>query len=289
MALPLALSSAFLYALGWVLQYTEAAADSAPPSLSPMLLGRLVRRPRWLAGIVAMVGGNACQAMALSAGSLAVVEPALMASLPFGLGLGAIWTRQKLRAREGLAALAVSGGLALFLVAGSPSGGVVTAPSQEWLEVLLSVGLLSAAMLLLGRRGGPRARAALFASGAGVVFGLQDALTKSALGGLRSGLLPLVTSWQLYAVVVCALYGLLLAQDAYKSAPLPVTLPPLTILEPIAGIAIGAAAFEEHLQTAGLAPLWEAIGVLAMIGGGIALARCPLVVGRSRECRIPDP
>ncbi|MDA8392443.1 MAG: DMT family transporter [Actinomycetota bacterium] len=286
MALTLALCSAFLYALGWVLQYTEAAADRAPPSLSPMLLGRLVRRPRWLAGIGAMVGGNVCQAVALSTGSLAVVEPALMASLPFGLGLGALWTRQRLRMPEWIAAISVSSGLALFLVVGAPTGGAVNAPLQEWGEVMGSVAALSIGMLLLGRRVDRRARAALFASSAGVVFGLQDALTKSALGSSSLHPLSLVTTWQPYVVVLCALYGLLLAQDAYKSAPLPVTLPPLTILEPVAGVVIGAAAFEEHLRTSGLAPLWEAVGIVAMVVGGVALARCPVVVGQARQCRV---
>lgn len=287
----LALAAAAFYAVGWVLQQREAAAESERPSLSPALLLHLVRRPAWLVGIAAMVAGNVLQGAALTFGSLTLVEPVLVTSLLLALPLGAAMSRQRLHRREWTAAIAVSVGVAVLLIVGAPTAATHVGQPFNWVLAGAAAAGASAVVVLLGLRTGGVARAVLFASAAGMLFGLEDAITKSLFDRIDvHGITTVFTSWQTYGVLATAIYGLLLAQDAYKSAPLPASLPPLTVGEPIIGIAVGIVVLGERFNISGLAPVWEIIAVVAMVWGSYALAESPLVMAEQRvQCEEAGP
>ena len=61
------------------------------------LLLQMVRRPTWMAGIAADVVGFGAQAVALTIGRLAVVQPLLVLGVVFALPLGVLLSR---RAKE---------------------------------------------------------------------------------------------------------------------------------------------------------------------------------------------
>ncbi len=274
------LGAALLLAVGFVLQ--QRAASDEPPelALSPRLLVHLVRRPLWLAGIGAMVLGQLLGATALDLGSLALVEPLLAANLLFALPLSAAWHRRRLGVREWAGALMLSGGLGGFVAVAQPHGGnVAHLPWPNWAIAgggfVLVAGALVAAVR--GRRLGEEAT--LLAAAAGVLYGLQDALTRRLLAGQFPGLPELLTSWPPYALVGVAIVGLLLAQSAFEAAPLAASLPAITMAEPIAGIAFGVGVYGESIR---LAPGYLAAEVLtigAMVAGVILVARSPLVTG----------
>jgi drug/metabolite transporter (DMT)-like permease len=284
LAVVLALAAAGCYAVGWVLQQREAAAQAEQPSLSPRLLLHLLRRPLWLLGIVSMVAGNLLQAAALAVGSLTLVEPVLVLSLLFALPLGAAWSRQRLHLGEWAAAVAVSVGVALALVIGGLGGATRVGIPVHWALAGSATSLATAAIVAAGTRVEGAARATLFATAAGMLFGLQDATTKSLFEALK-GAEPaaVLTSWQSYAVVLTAVYGLLLSQDAYKSAALPASLPALTVGEPIVGVAVGVAVLGEHVNTSGPALVGELAALVLMVWGTHALAKSPLVLAEQRE------
>lgn len=282
LALALSLASALCYAVGWVLQYREAVADTAAPSLSPRLLLRLVHDPLWLCGIAAMVAGNVLQAVALDVGSLTIVEPVLVTSLLFSLALGSVMTGERVLAREWLAALGVAVGLAVFLLAASPSGGRANASPERWIGVGAAVLLASASASAIGLYHAKRRRTELFASAGGIVFGMQDALTKAVLATIGTGAVAIFGDWKTYVLVLCAVYGLLLAQDAYKGGELARALPPLLIFEPVIGTAIGVLGFSERLNASLRSDVLEAVAGAAMVVGGVVLARSPVVMARCR-------
>lgn len=282
MVFSLALAASWCYALAWVLQYREASDDGAKASLSLGLFGRLIRRPIWLAGMGAMVLGNILQAVALDLGRLSIVEPVLVSSLLFALILGAVLTRQRLKLLEWTAAIALTAGLGLFLLVVVPHGGRPDAALSSWLAAVAAVVIATALVWWWGRKRGPHARAALFATGAGILFGLQDALTKTSLWFVSRDGVGVLAQWQPYAVVLVAIYGLLLSQDAYKSGPLPAALPPLATLEPVVGVALGVVLFGEQFHTSTLDVVVAVGATMAMVAGAVILARSPLVVGRDR-------
>src|SRR5919204_4385182 len=123
MDVALALAAALLFALGTVLQQRVASTASDEEAASAGFLLRLARRPEWLAGIATDGGGFVCQAGALAAGRLVVVQPVLATTLVFALPIGAWMDRRRVSRRDLAGALAVTGGLAVFPVVAGPSGG----------------------------------------------------------------------------------------------------------------------------------------------------------------------
>ena len=120
MEIALAVAAAFLFALGTVLQQRGAVAEPSGASArgAARLLVRLSRRPIWIGGILTDGLGFGFQAVALGIGKLVAVQPILATSLIFSLPLGARLTDQRVSRRDLLGAVAVTAGLAVFLVVG---------------------------------------------------------------------------------------------------------------------------------------------------------------------------
>jgi len=276
LVLILAVSAACCLGFGFVLQ--QNAAQRAPLSdfLSPRLLLDLMQVPRWLGGIALMVAGMALGAIALSQGEISLVEPLLATNLLFALGLSRMQTRQSL-GRQGWTGLALlAGGVTAFIVAGEPRGGTaVSDPFRHWLIIGAMVGL---ALLLTtyARRSRLSAAPVLLALAAGLLYGVQDALTRvSGERFTQGGLTELVTGWQPYGVAALGVAGLILVQSAFETAPLRMSLPALTAAQPLAGILCGVGFLGDRLRTDTGALAWEAAGLAAIVGGIVLLGLHP--------------
>jgi hypothetical protein len=290
LVLVLAVSAACCLGFGFVLQ--QNAAQRAPLSdfLSLRLLFDLMQVPRWLGGIAFMVAGMVLGAIALSQGEISLVEPLLATNLLFALGLSRLQTRQSL-GRQGWTGLALlAGGVTAFIVAGQPRGGTaVSDPFRHWLIIGAMVGL---ALLLttFAKRSRLSAGPVLLALAAGLLYGVQDALTR--VSGQRfseGGLTDLVTTWQPYGVVVIGVTGLILVQSAFETAPLRMSLPALTAAQPLAGIACGVGFLGDRLRTDAGALAWEAAGLAAIVGGIVLLGLHPCMPsGAARQERVRD-
>jgi drug/metabolite transporter (DMT)-like permease len=279
MVVAFALLSALLYAVASVAQQRAASDAPADQSLRLGLLVHLVRRPVWVAGIVADVAAFACQFAALRRGSLVVVQPLLVCGLLFALPLGAALTHQRFTRAEWLGTAAVVAGLSLFLVVSGPARGRAETTGLAWAVIVLLTVLPTAALVLaaLDRRRSAAMRAGLLAAAAGVVYGLTAALTKTSAHLLDRGLGHVLTAWQPYALAAAGLAGMVLAQSAFQAGPLAASLPVLTVADPVVSIVIGAAAFHEGLHASAGAVAAEAAGLALIVAGVVVLARSPLV------------
>jgi hypothetical protein len=276
LVLLLAVSAACCLGFGFVLQ--QNAAQHAPLSdfLSPRLLLDLMKVPRWLGGIALMVAGMALGAIALGHGEVSLVEPLLATNLLFALALSRRQTKQPL-GRQGWAGLALlAGGVTAFIMASEPTGGAPnTDPLRHWLIIGVMIGL---ALLLTtyARRSRLGSGPVLLALAAGLLYGVQDALTR--VSGQRfsaGGLTELLTSWQPYAVLALGVTGLVLVQSAFETAPLRMSLPALTAAQPLAGIACGVGFLGDRLRTDTGALAWEAGGLAAVVVGIVLLGLHP--------------
>ncbi|MER5296325.1 DMT family transporter [Streptomyces pharetrae] len=286
--LVLALSAACCLGFGFVLQ--QNAAQRAPLSdfLSPRLLLDLMKVPSWLGGIGLMAVGMALGAMALGEGQISLVEPLLATNLLFALALSRHRTRQPLGRQGWLGLALLAGGVAAFLMAGEPRGGhPVPDPVRHWLIIGVMVG---AALLLTGyarrlRRG---AAPVLLAVAAGLLYGVQDALTRES--GQRfeaGGLSGLLTGWQPYAVLLLGVTALVLVQSAFETGPLRMSLPALTAAQPLAGIACGVGFLGDRLHTDTAALAGQATGLAAVVGGILLLGMHPaLPQGTAAAARV---
>jgi drug/metabolite transporter (DMT)-like permease len=279
-----ALAAAVLLGTGFVLQQHRAALEPSDRALTVWLLLDLVRSPSWLAGIGVMAAGQLLGAAALARGGLGMTEPLLSTNLLFALVIAGFWYQLRPCWRDWLGVLVLSGGLGGFLVVATPGIGDTSGiPDVAWVLAGGSVAAVAAVLTVAGRRNRGRVRGALLAGGAGVLFGLQDALTQRslAIAGHR-GVLQLLLSWTPYTLVAVAVVGILLAQSAFQAAPLSASLPPVTAGEPITGIALGAGLFGGSLQHGSVALLLEVVCLLAMIAGIWLVASSPMVTSARR-------
>ncbi|MCN9244776.1 DMT family transporter [Streptomyces sp. RY43-2] len=276
LVLALSVSAAFCLGTGFVFQ--QSAAQQAPLSdfLSPRLLLDLMKVRRWLAGLALMVTGMVLSALALTHGQISLVEPLVATNLLFAMALSRHQTRQPL-GRQGWGGLVLlAGGVTAFIVAGRPEAGTAIAdPLRHWLIIGVMVGL---ALLLATWAKKTRfiIGPVLLAVAAGLLYGVQDALTR--VSGQRftaGGLAALVISWQPYAVVVIGVMGLVLVQSAFETAPLRMSLPALTASQPLAGIVCGVGFLGDRLRTSTGALAWQATGLAAIVLGIVLLGMHP--------------
>ncbi|MFL6052690.1 MAG: DMT family transporter [Actinoallomurus sp.] len=277
------LAAAGLLGLGFVAQQHAAYREPLGRMLHPSLLLHLMHKPLWLAGLAAMVGGQILGALALSGADVGRVEPLLATNLLFALVIGRIVCKANLSWNEWLGGILASGGIALFLVLGKPRGERPTGPeSDRWLA---AAAIVSVALILvwIGRRSSLQTRAMLLASAAGMLFGLQDAVTRGLLLRIGHGLGAIIASWQPYALVIIAICGLLLAQSAFDAAPLRVSLPAATAAEPLTGILLGAVVFTERFRLSAGPLAGELIGLAMMVIGIFILGRSPYLAKPESE------
>jgi hypothetical protein len=205
-AVCLAAAAASLYALSTSLQALEARRAPTSEGLRASLLARLVRRPLWLAGAVTGILAWPLQAVALSEGSVALVQPALGFGLVVLLVLGVLVLHERIGSREVGAVAAISVAVAILGFAAPAATGTFTA-TGTWVVALALVVVGPAPYLLraAGRRGGLPTSVAAGLGWAWV--GLGTSLLDDALADRR---LFLALAWG--AGVLVASYGALLSE-----------------------------------------------------------------------------
>lgn len=287
LVLVLAVSAACCLGFGFVLQQNAAQKAPLGDFLSPRLLLDLVRMPRWLGGMGLMVVGMALGAIALGNGEISLVEPLLATNLLFALALSRRQTRQPLGRQGWAGLLLLAGGVTAFIVAGQPRGGTaITDPLRHWLIIGAVVGLALLLTAYAKRHARVSSGPVLLSLAAGLLYGVQDALTRvSGERFTEGGFLELLTGWQPYAVLALGVTGLVLVQSAFETAPLRLSLPALTAAQPIAGIICGVGFLGDRLRTDTGALAWESAGLAAIVTGIVLLGLHPAMPqgGAERE------
>ncbi|MFA1544997.1 DMT family transporter [Actinomadura chokoriensis] len=284
----IAVVAAAFIGLGFVAQQHAAYREPLEEILHPRLLLDLLRSRLWLAGIGSMITGQLIFAVALDMADVAQVTPVLTVNLIFALVAAHVIYREPLGRHEWLGSLLLTGGVALFLGVGLPHGGSAPgAYSLRWLAgaaVLALVGLCAFG----GLHRDLRVRAMLLACGAGLLYGLQDTMTRSVLLHADFGIKHSLATWQPYGLVFVGALGLLFAQSAFDAAPLRISLPATTAAEPLTGIALSILIFGEEVQlsVAGLA--LESLGLAAMVGGIILLGQSPYLGKPGEHPSVPS-
>lgn len=286
----LAVVAAGLLGTGFVLQ--QAVAEQAPKGdfLRLRLLADLLQHRKWLAGLLVMVAGQLLSAWVIGHLVLSLAEPLLALNLLFALLLAWPLSRQPVTKPEIAGAVTLMAGVAALSVARSVrSTGVVVGSHANWPFAAGAVALIAYGFAVAGRRRTDSMRATLTGVSAGLVFGIQDALTRSTVQTLMGRHLGgLLSTWPAYALLAVGLIGLWLMQSAFSAGPLHASLPAITAGEPVSGIALGIAVFGDRLATSpGLIAL-QVAGIVALVTGVILVARGPTLaaVRTAAQARI---
>lgn len=267
-----ALGAAACIALAAALQH-HAATGEAGYRTGAHLVARLARNPWWTLGFCISAVGLALHGLALHFGALAVVQPLLITSLVFALPMRALLDRDVPSLAELAAAAVVVVGLAGFLLAAHPTIGTAAADGHASAWILAS-GLIVVPGCSATASRTSRNRLAGFALGVGtgVAYGLVGGSLKATVHVAAGGLGGLLTSWPLWALIVTGAWGLVINQRAYTHAPLRVSLPAMTVADPIVAVIFGAYAFGEMPSDTPLSVVMQLICLTVLAAGVTALA-----------------
>ena len=284
------LIAALLIGTGFVLQ--QRAAEREPDSrfLRVKLLTDLLHQPRWLAGVACMIGGQVLAAWSIGHLELSVVEPLLTMNLIFALVLAVPLSKKALSIVEVLGAIVLCTGVALLSAARSAQPIGLSFGSVSHWPAAAAIALIAGVCVNAGlRRKGPL-RAGLTGAGAGLVFGIQDALTRQTLEILQgSSFTVLFSSWSAYALVGAGALGIWLMQSAFNAGPLQYSLPLISACEPLAGILLGVLIFGDQIQVTTGALVMQAGGLAALVVGVILVGRSPTLSGLAHRRRDEPP
>jgi hypothetical protein len=272
----LTLLAALLIGTGFVLQQQTAQREPASRFLSLRLLTDLLRKPRWLTGIGCMIGGQILAAWSIGHLSLAFVEPLLTTNLVFALVLAVPIAKATLRFWEIFGAVVLCTGVALLSAARSAKPiGLSFGSFSHWPAAAV-IAVIAFLAVQAGLRHPGRLRAMFTGVGAGLVFGIQDALTRQTLEILGSnGIGAMFTTWAPYALIGAGATGIFLMQSAFSAGPLQLSLPAISAGEPLVGILLGVLIFGDRIQVSPGELALQAGGIAALVVGVILVGRAP--------------
>lgn len=269
-----AVVAAFSNALATVLQRRAALSVPQTRGFRPGLVVDLLRRPVWLAGMLAVVVAGAGQAAALATGPLSLVQPLFVLELPLALLLASLMTGRGLPGVLWAAVAAVVVGLGVALAAAAPGGGGTHVSTARWVPAL--VACAAAVCLTAGaglRRPEGKARAGCLGAATAVCYALTAALMKDAVQRLDTGgVTGFLTAWQTYAFAAAGVCAVLLLEHAMQGGPLVASQPALTLGDATVSLLLGAFLYQEHVRT-GWWVLPQLSGVALVVAGVLTLAR----------------
>jgi drug/metabolite transporter (DMT)-like permease len=256
----------------------RAGQDESNKEMSLRLIVELVRKPVWLGGMFAVVVGFVLQATALSYGKLSAVQPVLIVELPITVllswhFLGGPRSRRQIGS---ITAMTIGlGGLLFFL---SPTGGNPhSVPAWLW-AVALAVGYgVVGGLVLWGRRTGhDMGRSAIYATAAGIGFGMTAALMKGMTADLQTGFTDIFVAWQTYLMVATGVGSMYLVQNALAAGRLVAAQPGLTLADPMVAILWGTLVFGEQVRV-GVFLILAVVSFAVVVASVVLLSRDPVM------------
>jgi drug/metabolite transporter (DMT)-like permease len=289
----LALVAALLLGVGLVLQQHAAEQVPARYFLRLGLIRELLRKRRWLAGLVIYTAGQVLSALVFGHLDLSIAEPLLATSLLWALILAVPLAGEWLRKSELIGALLLAAGVAALSVSRTVSSGhALRLGSAAYWPISAVIGLIALFLVQAGRRRQGPQRATLTGLAAGLIFGVSDALTRSTLQTVSShGIAAVMTSYPAYGLAAASVLAVYLMESAFNAAPLHASLPAITAAEPVVGITLGVLIFGDVIRVSPGTLALQAAGIVALVSGVILVARAPVLSGLRvvRPAAAPDP
>ncbi|MEV5153907.1 DMT family transporter [Streptomyces werraensis] len=272
-----ALGAALSNALATVLQRKAALTVPRSEGLRVGLILDLLRRPVWLAGIVAVITAGVCQAVALATGPITVVQPLFVLELPLALVIAAALLQGRLSRAGWLAVGTVVAGLGVVLFAASPEGNRTQVPMTHWIPaVAVCVAAIAALVVAALRRPEGRGRAACFGLATAISYAMTAALMKTSMHTLDDGgVTAFLTTWQTYGFALFGVCALFFLENAMQSGPLVASQPALTLGDACVSLALGITVYAEYVRT-GWWLIPQILGAALIAAGVLALSRLPL-------------
>jgi hypothetical protein len=293
-----ALVAALLFGISSVADQRSTKRVKTEKALSPAILLDLVKQPLWLGAIVTNVAAFALQVVALSFGSLAVVQPLLVFDLVFAVLIGRTllfdpkmfpagakrWD-PVLFAGVGAATLGVAG----FLAIGRPTAGRANVGFSVLLPLALGLVVLVGGCLAVAARN-ENLRPLALALGCGVCYGVAAFSVKLVTTEAGGGAARVFTNWPIYMLAVTGPVGFILNQDAFQQgrflAPVQAIL---TTTDPVISIGLSVLWLGSRLQSSPAAIAGVVVSLLIMTAGIVITAHQAPQAPRGQDERTVAP
>lgn len=294
-----ALASALVLGISAVADQRSTKRVKRRKGLSPGIIADLARQSLFLIAILANLVGFALQVVALSLGSLALVQPLLVFDLVFAVLIS--WFLDK-RAkvphpggRRSIALMftgvaAVTGGVAAFLAIGRPTNGTTNVSISVLLPLVLGLAVVVGGCLAVGRWK-PDLRPLAMALACGACYGVSAFAIKLVTSEFSGGAAKVFTNWPIYVLAVTGPLGYLFNQYALQQGK---SLAPvqsiITSADPIISIALSVAWLNVVLSDGAAAVFGEVASLVLMVAGVVVTAHnSPHVTRRGDQTPAPQP
>ncbi|HVA74979.1 MAG TPA: DMT family transporter [Acidimicrobiales bacterium] len=274
MTVALALLASALFGTGVAFQQRPASQVPDELAARPGLLLRVACQPLWLLGVAAEIAAFVVQVGALRHGSLVVVQPLITTSLIFAIAISASWNEQTVEPRDWLAVVAVVAGLGAFLVIAAPSDSSSgSADAIDWVATGVSMLAVLGTLIWVGVTGPKRRRAAALGLAAGLGDAFMAVLTKALASATDHGYVTMFKTWIPYALCAAGLAAMLITQTAYQTGQPKISIPLITVTEPLVSCGIGVGLFGETLHLGGARGPFVVLSIIVMAAGLVWLSR----------------
>lgn len=265
-----AVAASVAFNVGIVLQAADARREPPSEGLRLSLLAHLVRRRRWIAGLLLGWAGFVLQVAALSLLPFVVVQPVLAAGLLLMLYLGVRMLGERVGAAEVVGVLGITAGIGL-LAWGTPSGtGTV---SSEPAAVLVMGTMTLVALVPFALRGRGRLDSATFVIVASALaFGAGNIATKLLSDGVAEGTWVLVGIW-LAVTAGTGVIALTTEMTALQRRPATFVVPVSFAIQTFFPVALEPLFLSERWSTAALGGVPLIAGLLLVGLGAVAVAK----------------
>jgi drug/metabolite transporter (DMT)-like permease len=267
----LAALASVLFNLAIVIQAREAREVPQEHGVRVSLIGRLLRRPRWLFGAALGLAAFPLQTIALLWAPLTAVQPADAAGLLVLLVLGVRMLHERVGRRELLAVASIAIGIVALTIA-APKREVTQVEGAEVIVPMLLVALVALVPVVFRRWVGASSIAVVVSAGAAFALGafcakiVADAIDRKSWAGIALAL---------GVAAVASLVGTLSEQTALQRRQATQVAPIIFAIELLVPVALAVLVVGEDWERSSLPAILIALALV--VGGALALARTPTV------------
>ncbi len=257
-AITLQVIGSVLFAVGAMLQSIAVRSEFDPDQVASgnrLSFAKLLRqftKPRWLAGLLCVIGGAGLHLVALTMAPVAVVQPIGILAVPWSVLLAARIHRHRIPGKVWQAVVLTIIGVVGFTVfsalfaTGRKDDFAFEAIVTSFLLVLLVCALLTMAAL----RAPGWAKAMLWATVGAVFYGLASGMMKSAMNLVQRHGRDFLTADVLVVVgfmLACYILGVWMIQQGYASGPPEITVGTMTTVDPFVAVVFGLVVLGEGI------------------------------------------